>query len=142
LKSRIKPWILWEIFCYLTTSCCSKPRGLPWSYINSKCFAISKSWWWWRWASIVCYSNFIIHNMMIKRWVKHFQANMKVILQIMETLWLLIGKKKTNYKFIVIGIWVAYSLFKLPHGLIIFNVVKCLWLKSLLSTWSSMILFL
>lgn len=37
-------------------------------------------------TSIVCYSNFIIHNMMIKRWVKHFQANMKVILQIMETL--------------------------------------------------------
>jgi hypothetical protein len=36
--------------------------------------------------SIVCYSNFIIHNMMIKRWVKHFQTNMKVVLQIMETL--------------------------------------------------------
>jgi hypothetical protein len=41
---------------------------------------------------------------MIKRWVKHFQANMKVVLQMMETLWLLIGNKKVKYKFIVIGI--------------------------------------
>lgn len=33
---------------------------------------------------------------MIKRWVKHFQAKMKVVLQIVETLWLLIEKKKPN----------------------------------------------
>jgi hypothetical protein len=75
---------------------------------------------------------------MIKRWVKHFQANMKVVLQIMEILWLLI-EKTFKYKFIVIGIQFAYSFFKLSHGLIIFNVVKCLWLKNLLLTWSYMI---